>query len=406
MELLSPAGNYTKASYAFNYGADAVYMGSGFSLRKGADENSSFDLRKTIELAKNTGKKVYVAANVFFHNSHVDDFKKYLEELSDIKPDAVIVSDFGMINYIAKNYPFLEIHVSTQASVTNYETARFLKDIGAKRIIPARELRIEEIKDIIDKSGIDIEVFCHGAMCMSYSGRCMLSAFMTKDDHNPAKKEKNRRLRDANLGDCAHPCRWEYKITEKMRPSLEYSVEEEDGFMKIFNSHDLCLIKHLESLRECGVKSIKIEGRMKSSYYVALTAMVYRDALDKGFRDEHYLELDKVSHRPFCEGFTFGDDSVTEPVLDESYVRKTMVLGNILEDIGDNSYRVDVLNKIEPKDELEIISPGFKKMRLKKNDFQLLDINGTPLTKAVRHTDLVLKTKVQPGKYSIIRKDI
>lgn len=402
MELLSPAGNFKKAVYAFHYGADAVYMGAGFSLRKSADNNLE-DIKNVIEYAHNLGKKVYLASNIFFHNRQIDEFKQYLDKIVPLKPDALIVSDFAMVRYIHKMFPHIDIHVSTQASITNYETAQLVRDLGAKRIIPARELTLEETLEIQDKAGIQVELFCHGALCMSYSGRCMLSAYMTSGEV-AAKKEKNKRLRDANQGDCAHPCRWEYTITEKTRDGEQFTVTEDDGIMKIFNSRDLCLIKRIPLLKKSGIASIKIEGRMKSAYYVAMTAMAYRECIDNGYNEKCYEELDNVSHRPFTEGFLMGDESVNEPVAEGGYARNTQLLGTVERVVEDGIYEIEVHNKITPEDELEIIGPDFYKVQLRKGDFKLLNSEKKEIPFAGLHSGLYLKTDSHLKPLFIIRK--
>ncbi len=405
MELLSPAGDYKKCAYAFHYGADAVYMGSGYSLRKGA-ENNQDQIKKSIELANKLGKKVYLATNVFFHNKQVDGFKNYLKKIAKFNPHALIISDFAMIEYVAKNYPDIEVHVSTQASITNYETAKLVKNLGAKRIIPARELHLEEIQEIIQKAKIDVEVFCHGALCMAYSGRCMLSAYLTRSGKAFAKKDKNKRLRDANQGDCAHPCRWDYRLIEKMRNDEIITVAEENGFMRFFNSHDLCLIKRVNKLKKAGIKSIKIEGRIKSAYYVALTAMAYRECIDKGYSEKCYSMVDSVSHRPFTEGFIMGDESVEQPVIKGGYIRKTRFMGTVEREVFKHNYRIDVLNKILPRDTLEIIGPDMKNIVLKPGDFKLLNETGEEIEYAGRHTALILQTEAELSGMDILRKKI
>ncbi len=405
MELLSPAGDYNKCKYAFHYGADAVYMGSGFSLRKGAD-NSLENIKKSIDLANNLGKKVYLAANIFFHNKHIEGFKSYLKEIYELKPHALIVSDFAMIDYIANKYPDLEIHVSTQASVTNYETAKLVKKLGATRIIPARELHLQEIAEIIEKAEIDIEVFCHGALCMAYSGRCMLSAYFTRQGNTNAKKEKNKRLRDANQGDCSHPCRWDYQLIERMRPGEQITVSEEDGYLRFFNSRDLCLIKRIEDLKNSGICSLKIEGRMKSAYYVAITALAYREAIGSGYSENCFDLVDSVSHRPFTEGFIMGDESVEQGVVQGGYIRKTRFLGTVDEILKPGEYRIKVLNKILPDDEIEILSPDMKIKKLNKNDFSLQDENGNAIEFAGIHSGLIFKTGYSLKPMDILRKKL
>jgi len=337
IELLAPAGDMNKLRLAVKYGADAVYLGGKFGLRAGAaieDDN----LQEAVSHAHSHGKKVYVTVNIFARNADFDAIKDYIKQLQEINVDAVIVSDLGVLKLVRENTS-LEAHISTQANVINKFTAEEYVNLGAKRIILARECSLKEIKEIADhiKNKCEIEVFVHGAMCVSYSGRCMISNYMT--------------TREANRGECAQPCRYKYTMIEEKRPSEHWGIEEDTHGTYIMNSKDLCLINHLDDLITCGVTSFKIEGRMKSSYYVAATVSAYRRALDK--EDFDYIkEINKIPHRPWTSGFTFekSDHLYIEcPNPVSTYEVVGMCLG------GNKILQRNVFNI---GDELEILSPG------------------------------------------------
>lgn len=303
IELLSPAGDLEKLKTAIEYGADAVYMGGElFSLRAGADNFSVDELKEGVAYAHRKGRKCHLAVNIFAHNEDIPKLDKYIDTVKMIGFDAFIVSDPAIIEMIKDKIPDAEIHLSTQANMTNRMTANFWYNQGVKRIVLARELTLEEIKQIRDgiPADLELESFVHGAMCISYSGRCLLSNFMTE--------------RDANRGLCAHPCRWKYSLVEEKRPGEYFPVEEDDRGTYIMNSRDLCMIEHIPELVKAGISSVKIEGRMKSMFYVATVTAAYRKAIDQYYRDpENYKfdrtcmdELKKVSHREFTTGFYFN----------------------------------------------------------------------------------------------------
>ena len=294
VELLAPAGDMNKLRLAIKYGADAVYFGGRFGLRAGAVIEDEC-LKDAVSYAHSHGKKVYVTVNIFARNSDFEEIKNYLKLLQEIGVDAVIVSDLGVLRLVKENTS-LEVHISTQANVINKYTANEYANLGANRIIIARECSIKEIKEIAKylEGRCDIEIFVHGAMCVSYSGRCMISNYMTE--------------REANRGECAQPCRYKYftsgEITEEKRPSQRWGIEEDANGTYILNSKDLCLINHLDELIECGITSLKIEGRMKSEYYVAATVNTYRLALN-GIKFDFVNEINKSPHRPWTTGFVF-----------------------------------------------------------------------------------------------------
>jgi len=303
-EILAPAGDVEKLQFAIAYGADAVYVGGKqFSLRANTKNFDLTELKTAIDYAHKHNVRVYVAVNIFAHNQDFLGLKEYLQALKNIGADAVIVADLGVLA-VAREIEGLEIHVSTQANITNYQSAQMYKNLGASRVILARELSFSEVSEINQKVSDDTfqtEVFAHGAMCVSYSGRCLLSSYMTG--------------RDSNKGDCAQPCRWKYHLVEEERPGEYLPVYEDERGTYIMNSKDLCLIKHIPQLVQSGVSSLKIEGRMKSAYYVAVATSIYRQALDDYLADENlyyskldwYMdELQKTSHRNFFSGF-FAD---------------------------------------------------------------------------------------------------
>ncbi|QRN86552.1 U32 family peptidase [Clostridia bacterium] len=301
VELLLPAGNMEKMKTAFLYGADAVYLGGPLlGLRAKAGNFTLEELSEAIRYAHDIGKKVYITTNIYAQNRDLDDARSYFRTLATMNPDALLISDFGLMRIAKQEAPLIPIHVSTQANVTNYESCLMYEELGASCVVLARELNIEEIQDTVRQSNLDIEIFAHGAMCMSYSGRCMLSMFMTN--------------RSANRGECTHPCRWQYHVVEEQRPGEYLPVEEDERGTYIFNSKDLCTINDVDRLIEAGVSSLKIEGRMKSVHYVATVCKAYRQAIDAYYQnpesyqaDEQWIrELKIVSDRDYCTGFLFG----------------------------------------------------------------------------------------------------
>lgn len=299
IEVLSPAGNMDKLKMAIRYGADAVYCaGQSFGLRASSSNFSNEELKEAVEFVHSHGKKIYVTCNIIPHNEDLVGLEDYLKFLESIHVDAIIVADLGIFLLAKRVAPNLERHVSTQANTTNYLTTEFWKEQGATRVVVAREVSIADIKTMKEAADIEIEAFVHGAMCISYSGRCLLSNYFT--------------TRDANRGQCTQACRWKYSLVEENRPGEYYPIEEDQHGTYIFNSKDLCLLKYIPDLVEAGVDSLKIEGRMKSVHYAATVTKVYREAVDSYLADpEHYEvkpewieELEKISHRPYTEGFS------------------------------------------------------------------------------------------------------
>lgn len=324
-ELLAPAGSLNKLKTAIIYGADAVYVGGEeFSLRVAAENFSPEDMAEGVKFAHERGKKVYLTANIIPHNSDISEYRDFLKEYLKSGFDAIILSDLGMFAITREVAPELEIHISTQANNVNYMSAKTWYNMGAKRVILAREMSCKEISEIRENTPpeLELEAFVHGAMCISYSGRCLLSNYMTG--------------RDSNLGACAHPCRWKYYLMEETRPGEYMPVVENDRGTFIYNSKDLCMIEHIGELVGCGLDSFKIEGRVKSEYYLATVVKAYREAIDAYFADpegykfnpEWMDELKKVSHRDYTTGFYFGKPGGTEQhYSSSSYIREYELLG-------------------------------------------------------------------------------
>ena len=342
VELLAPAGTFLKLKTAFKFGADAVYFaGKKFGLRAFAGNFEDDEIEKAVNYAHSLNKKVYITVNILAHEADFDGLKEYIEYLDKIGVDAVIVADVGIIKLIRDVAPNLDIHVSTQANVTNSYSAKFFQDMGVKRIVLARELSIEEIKKIHEAvPDIELEAFVHGAMCISYSGRCLLSNYFTG--------------RDSNRGACVQACRWEYTITEKSRQGQQFPIEEDERGTYILNSKDLCMIKHLKELEEAGVCSFKIEGRMKSEYYVACTVNAYRRAING--EDVDISELEKSSHRLFTTGFYFGEKD-KECFTSSSPVQTHEFMALVLEDAKDGYVKIEQRNRFKVGDTLEVLSP-------------------------------------------------
>ena len=355
-ELLIPAGSLDVLKTAVVYGADAVYIGGeAFGLRAKAHNFSLEDMKEGVEFAHSRGVKVYVTANILAHNDDLEGVEQYFEELKSVKPDALIISDPGVFAIAKRVLPEMELHVSTQANNTNYGTYLFWYQQGAKRVVSARELSLKEIREIRARipEDMEIESFMHGAMCISYSGRCLLSNFFTG--------------RDANQGACTHPCRWKYSIVEETRPGEYMPVYENERGTYIFNSKDLCMIEHIPELIDAGIDSFKIEGRMKTALYVATVARTYRKAIDDYLEDpELYRKnmpwyLDQISnctYRQFTTGFYFGRPDDEAQIYDSNtYVREYTYLG-IIGGERDGMYRIEQRNKFSVGETIELMKPN------------------------------------------------
>lgn len=354
-ELLVPASSLEVLKVAVIYGADAVYIGGeAFGLRAKAKNFSMEEMREGIEFAHAHDVKVYVTANILAHNADLEGVREYFKELRKIGPDALIIADPAVFMIAKEECPEIERHVSTQANNTNYGTYQFWYSLGATRVVSARELSLAEIKEIRANipDDLEIETFVHGAMCISYSGRCLLSNFFTG--------------RDANRGACTHPCRWKYAVVEETRPGEYLPVYENERGTYIFNSKDLCMIEHIPELVEAGIDSLKIEGRMKTALYVATVARTYRKAIDDYFADPelyeknmdwYKAEISKCTYRQFTTGFYFGKPDENTQIYDNNtYVNEYIYLG-IVEAVKDSLCRIEQRNKFCVGDSIEIMKP-------------------------------------------------
>ena len=359
IELLAPAGDINKLKTAVEYGADAVYLGGeSFGLRKASKNFSVEDIKWATEYLHERGKKIHVTLNIIPHDKDIKGVEEYIKDLYDIGVDALIVADPGMFMKVKEVAPDFPIHISTQGSVTNAQTVKFWQKLGAERVVMARELSLNEVSNIIKEVGdsIEIETFAHGAMCMSYSGRCLLSNYMTG--------------RDANMGDCAQPCRYKYHLVEEKRPGEYFPIEEHDEGTFIMNSKDLCMIEHIDDMIKAGIASLKIEGRVKSEYYLATVIRSYRMAIDAYYADpenykyDPYLlgEIKKVSHRDFTTGFFYGKANENSQVYkDNSYIRGYDFVGIVLDYDKDTKIAtIEQRNRVFVGEEIEIFGPGIK----------------------------------------------
>ena len=356
LELLIPAGSLDVLKTAVLYGADAVYLGGeAFGLRAKAKNFTNEEIKEGIAFAHERGVKVYITANILAHNGDLSGVRAYFEELKEIRPDALIISDPGVFMIAREVCPEIDIHISTQANNTNYGTYQFWHQLGARRVVTARELSMAELKEIREKAPADLEMetFIHGAMCISYSGRCLLSNYFTG--------------RDANRGACTHPCRWKYAIVEETRPGEYMPVYENERGTYIFNSKDLCMIEHIPELIDSGIDSFKIEGRMKTALYVATVARTYRKAIDdylespELYRENMDWYLDQISnctYRQFTTGFFFGKPDESAQIYDNNtYVKEYTYLGIIGECTADGLYRIEQRNKFSVGEQIEIMKP-------------------------------------------------
>lgn len=400
-ELLVPASSLEVLKVAVIFGADAVYIGGeAFGLRAKAKNFTMEEMREGIAFAHEHGVKVYVTANILAHNSDLEGVREYFRELKEIGPDGLIIADPAIFEIAGEVCPEIERHISTQANNTNYGTFQFWHKLGASRVVTARELSLEEIREIRAKipEDMEIETFVHGAMCISYSGRCLLSNYLVG--------------RDANQGACTHPCRWKYSVVEETRPGEYMPVYENERGTYIFNSKDLCMIEHIPELIESGVDSLKIEGRMKTALYVATVARTYRKAIDDYRKDpELYRKnmpwyLDQISnctYRQFTTGFFFGKPDETSQIYDSNtYVKEYTYLGIIGEE-REGTYRIEQRNKFSVGETIEIMKPNGENVEVTVK--RILDEDGAPQesaphSKQVLYVDLGVKAE----PYDILRR--
>ncbi len=401
-ELLIPASSPEVLKTAVIYGADAVYIGGeAFGLRANAKNFSIEEMKEGVAFAHERGVRVYVTANILAHNNDLSAARDYFEELKDVAPDALIISDPGIFTVAREVLPDMEIHISTQANNTNYGTYLFWHKLGAKRVVCARELSLNEIKEIRKNipDELEIETFVHGAMCISYSGRCLLSSFLTG--------------RDANQGACTHPCRWKYTLMEEKRPGEYMPVFENDRGTYIFNSKDLCMVEYIPQLLEAGIDSFKIEGRMKTALYVAAVARTYRMAIDDYRKSPEYYrqrlpfyreEIAKCTYRQYTTGFFFGKPDNTTQIYDcNTYCKEYTYLGMILGENEEGLYRIEQKNKFSVGETIEIMKPNGENISAvvrKITDEKGFEMESAPHPKQTLFIDLGVKL----NQYDILRR--
>ncbi len=400
-ELLAPAGNLEKMKMALLYGADAVYLGGkAFGLRAFGGNFSREELKEGIAFAHAMKRKVYVTVNIFPHNSDLQGLPDYLRYLAEVGADALLVADLGVFMMAREIIPDMELHISTQANNTNWASVNAWQKLGAKRVVLAREMSLEEIREIREKCAVDLEMFVHGAMCISYSGRCLMSNYFTG--------------RDANRGSCAQACRWKYNLVEETRPGQYFPIVEDDRGTYIFNSKDMCLLPHLADVIGSGVDSLKIEGRMKSVHYVASIVKAYRLAIDSYFADrEHFrirpewlAELDKVSHRAYTTGFYFHKpDSADQIYGKSSYEQTSDFIGLVLAYDAETGYAtVEQRNNMKCGQEIEVFQPQGRLFR--QEITEMLDEDGGRITVAPHAQQIIKMRMAQPVEaYAILRRD-
>lgn len=401
-ELLVPASSLEVLKVAVIFGADAVYIGGeAFGLRAKAKNFSMEEMKEGIRFAHERGVKVYVTANILAHNGDLEGVREYFEELKKIGPDALIISDPGVYMIAQEVCPEIERHISTQANNTNYGTYLFWYQMGAKRVVTARELSLEEIKEIRRRipDDMEIETFIHGAMCISYSGRCLLSNYLTG--------------RDSNRGACTHPCRWKYSIMEESRPGEYFPVYENERGTFIFNSKDLCMIEHIPDLIEAGIDSFKIEGRMKTALYVATVARTYRKAIDDYLKDPALYEknmpwyqeqISNCTYRQFTTGFFYGKPSEEAQIYDNNtYIKEYTYLGIVGEKNEAGCYRISQRNKFSVGEVIEVMKPDGANVEVTVksiHDEEGNDMESAPHPKQILYIDLGMELE----QFDILRR--
>ena len=402
LELLIPASNLEVLKVAVMYGADAVYIGGeAFGLRAKAKNFSLEDMKEGIEFAHARGCKVYVTANILAHNYDLDGARQYFGELKEVGPDALIISDPGMFTIAKEVWPEVDIHISTQANNTNYMTYQFWWKQGATRVVSARELSLKEIKEIREHIPYEMEIesFMHGAMCISYSGRCLLSSFMAG--------------RDANRGECTHPCRWKYSVVEEQRPGEYMPVYENERGTYIFNSKDLCMIEHIPEMLDAGIDSFKIEGRMKTALYVATVARTYGLAIDEFLQDPELYksripfyksEISKCTYRQYTTGFFFGKPNENTQIYDtNTYVKEYTYLGIVGAKNEQGLYSIEQRNKFSVGEQIEIMKPDGSNLTVTVK--RITDENGTDMESAPHPKQkLFIDLGVELDEFDILRR--
>lgn len=408
VELLMPAGNLEKLEYAVRYGANAVYLGVvDFSLRamRKGEIITLENLKSAVELAHKLGAKAYLTLNIFAFNSDIKHLEECMDIIKDAKPDAILVSDFGILRLIKRYMPDVDIHISTQTNILNYECVKFWQDMGASRVVLARELSIPEIAEIKKQVlNMEVECFIHGSQCVSFSGRCLLSDYFTNGE------------RKANSGNCSQPCRWSYKLVEETRPGQYYEINQDERGSHILSPKDLCLVKHLKEMIDAGVDSFKVEGRTKSLYYVSAVAKTYRAAIDEimsnpdADMEKYFLELKKVGNRGYTTGFALGEnkpDSYSYDIskglagadfLFEFHDKKKYCDVDTTSNREDDLFLVKIKNKVLKGEEVEIITP---KEKFVAKIVEILNDKGDNLDVANTNADVYLKLDKEPIDYKI-----
>ena len=400
-ELLAPAGTMEKLQMALAYGADAAYLGGAqFGLRAFGGNFTNEEIRAAVNLAHGVGKKIYVTVNVFPHNDDLVSLPDYLRFLADVEVDAVLVADLGVFMLAREVAPQLPVHISTQANNVNWRTVRAWQELGAERVVLARELSREEIREIRRHTDVEMELFVHGAMCISYSGRCLLSSYFTG--------------RDANRGGCAQSCRWKYALVEESRPGECYPIEEDARGTYIMNSKDLCLLPYLDEVVDSGIDSLKIEGRMKSVHYVTSVVKAYRMALDACLTDTSYkvreewlTELEKVSHRSYTTGFFFGKTTEADQIYGSSSYEQTSDFVGLVRAYDEKTKiaAVEQRNNMKLGQEIEIFQPVGASFRQKLAE--MWDTEGQEIAAAPHPQQIIRMRMAQPVEVnSILRRDV
>lgn len=408
VELLMPAGNLEKLEYAVKYGADAVYLGVvDFSLRamRKGEIITLDNLKQAVSKAHELGAKAYLTLNIFAFNSDIEHLESCMDIIKDSNPDGILVSDFGILRLLRKYMPDVDIHISTQTNILNYECVKFWQDMGAKRVVLARELSLSEIAEIKKRvPDMEIECFIHGSQCVSFSGRCLLSDYFTNGE------------RKANQGNCSQPCRWSYKLVEETRPGQYYEINQDDRGSHILSPKDLCLVEHLKDFIDAGVDSLKVEGRTKSLYYVSAVAKTYRRAIDEIYQNpdadmsKYFTELKKVGNRGYTKGFVLGNNDSESYSYDiskglagadflfEVHDRKKYCEVVFESSVEDNLFGVKVKNKIHKNDEVEIITP---KEQFVTKIVEILNEKGEQQEIANTNADVYLKLSSEPKDYTV-----
>ena len=400
-ELLAPAGTMEKLHMALAYGADAAYLGgTQFGLRAFGGNFTNEEIRAAVQMAHRAGKKIYVTVNVFPHNNDLVSLPDYLRFLVEVQADAVLVADLGVFMLVREAAPTLPVHISTQANNVNWRTVRAWQELGAERVVLARELTREEIREIRQHTDVDLELFVHGAMCISYSGRCLLSSYFTG--------------RDANRGSCAQSCRWKYALVEEARPGEYYPIAEDERGTYIMNSKDLCLLPYLDEVVDVGIDSLKIEGRMKSVHYVASVVKAYRMALDACLSDVPYEvqpewleELEKVSNRAYTTGFFFGKTTAADQIYgSSSYEQSSDFVGLVRSyDEATQLATVEQRNHMKLGQEIEVFQPEGALFR--QELAEMWDADGEPIA-AAPHPQQIVRIRMErpAAPNSILRRDV